>query len=200
MQRRQFLSASLATSAIALATKRRAADLDRRTPASSTRFAAIALESGPQTTLTESYFGDALIPALTRMGMGPIGAFRLDIGPETPVFYVLIPGPSVDALAELDLRLAKDAEFLKAADPFWSAPATAPAFQRVESPCSPPLRAGPSSRRRRPRPPRPSASFSCAPTRAPATATTCARWRCSTPASSRSSRTPASTRSSSAIR
>ena len=48
--------------------------------------------------------------------MGPIGAFRLDFGPETPQLYVLIPGPSVEALATLDLDLAKDAEFLKAAD------------------------------------------------------------------------------------
>jgi hypothetical protein len=91
-----------------------------------------ALESGPQTALTESYLGDALIPALTRLGMGPIGAFRLDIGPETPVFYVLIPGPSVEAVAELDLHLAEDTEFQHAAAQFLTAPATAPAFQRVD--------------------------------------------------------------------
>ena len=91
------------------------------------------MQSGPQTSLTESYFGNALIPALARMGMGPIGAFRLEIGPETPAFYALIPGPSAEALAELNLRLAQDAEFMKAAEPFWNAPATAPAFQRAEN-------------------------------------------------------------------
>jgi hypothetical protein len=31
------------------------------------------------------------------------------------------------------LRLAEDAAFLKAAEPFWNAPATAPAFDRVET-------------------------------------------------------------------
>jgi hypothetical protein len=132
MQRRQFLAASLATSAAALAHEGGA-----QAPVARAReFYQIRryfLQSGPQTTLTESYIGDALIPALTRMGMGPIGAFRLDIGPETPVFYVLIPGPSVEALAEVDLHLAKDADFLKVAEPFWSAPATAPSFLRVES-------------------------------------------------------------------
>jgi hypothetical protein len=46
---------------------------------------------------------------------------------------VLIPGRSVEVLATLDLRLAQDATFLKAADAFWNAPATAPAFLRVES-------------------------------------------------------------------
>lgn len=132
MQRRQFLAASLATSAAVLAREGGA-----QTPASRPRefyqIRRYLLQAGPQTALTESYFGNALIPALTRMGMGPIGAFRLDIGPETPVFYLLIPSSSVEALAELDLRLAQDEVFLKAAEPFWSAPATAPSFQRVES-------------------------------------------------------------------
>ena len=91
------------------------------------------LQSGPQTKLTESYFSDALIPALARMGMGPVGAFRVDIGPETPVYYLLIPGGSVQDLADLDLRLVEDAAFLKAADPFWNATAAARAFERVES-------------------------------------------------------------------
>lgn len=131
MQRRQFLTASLAASAVALAR-----DGAAQAPAAHSRefyqIRRYALQSGPQLKLTESYLGDALIPALTRMGMGPIGAFKLDFGPETPAFYVLIPGASAAALAELDLRLAQDAEFLKAAEPFWNAPATAPAFQRAE--------------------------------------------------------------------
>ena len=132
MERRQFLAASIATSALAIA-----GDVEAQAPAGRTRefyqVRRYTLLSGPQTKVTESYFGDALIPALTRMGMGPIGAFRLDIGPETPAFYVLIPGSAVEALAELDLRLGQDASFVKVAEPFWNAPAAAPAFQRVEA-------------------------------------------------------------------
>jgi hypothetical protein len=88
--------------------------------------------SGPQLKLTEDYFGNALIPALTRSGFGPIGAFKLDIGQDTPTYYALIPGPSANALAAIDLHLAMDQEFLKVAAPFWNATAAAPAFQRVE--------------------------------------------------------------------
>ncbi|MBT9331769.1 NIPSNAP family protein [Paracidobacterium acidisoli] len=134
MQRRQFLAASLATSALALTR-----DLSAQTPpaaASSREFYQLRryqLESGPQSRLTESYFGDALIPTLSRMGMGPVGAFKVDYGPETPTFYLVIPGSSVETLATLDLRLAEDEEFLKAADPYWNAPANAPAFRRIES-------------------------------------------------------------------
>jgi hypothetical protein len=131
MQRRQFLAASLASSALAMT---RTANAQSAT-AKSREFYQIrryTMQSGPQQALTDHYIGDALIPALTRRGMGPIGAFHLDFGEETPQTYVLIPGASVEALATLDLDLAKDADFLKAADPFWNAPATAIAFLRVE--------------------------------------------------------------------
>ena len=132
MNRRKFLTSSLATSAVALASGATA-----QTPASSAReyyhIRRYILESGPQSKLTESYFGDALIPTLTRMGMGPVGAFRLELGQDTPMLYLLIPGSSITALAELDLNLAKDEDFLKAAAPFWNATAAAPPFIHVET-------------------------------------------------------------------
>jgi len=135
MKRRRFLAASIAASAFAIAGDGRArAALS--TAAGLREFylwRRYSLMSGPQLKLTESYIGDALIPALGRMGLGPVGAFKLDIGPETPTYSLLIPGASVEALATLDLRLAEDQAFLKAAEPFWNAPAAAPAFERVES-------------------------------------------------------------------
>jgi hypothetical protein len=132
MHRRRFLASSLATSALAMGHSGAA----QPAAAGAREFYLIRrydLVNGPQTKLTESYFSDALIPALTRMGLGPIGAFSLAYGPETPAYVALIPGASADALAQLPLRLAQDAEFMKAAEPFWSAPASAPAFQRAES-------------------------------------------------------------------
>jgi hypothetical protein len=131
MKRRDFLSTSLAASALSLGSRGSA-----QAAAGAREFYLIRrydLVNGPQTKLTDSYFSDALVPALSRMGLGPIGAFSLAYGPETPACVLLIPGSSVDALAQLDLRLAQDAEFMKAAESFWSAPASAPAFQRVES-------------------------------------------------------------------
>jgi len=132
MQRRQFLAATLAASATAAA---------RLTPAQAPTGGArefyllrrYQLKSGPELKLMENYFAAALIPALTRMSLGPMGAFRLDIGPETPAYYLLIPGASVEMLANLDLSLARDAEFLALAAPFWNATAAAPAFERGES-------------------------------------------------------------------
>lgn len=132
MQRRQFLSASLATSAAALAGSScvQAATAQGREYYQLRRY---LLQSGPQVGLTEHYLNDSLIPALVRRSMGPIGAFRLDIGPETPAYYLLIPSAAVESLATIDLQLAHDDDFLKAADAFWAAPATANAFVRVDS-------------------------------------------------------------------
>jgi hypothetical protein len=92
-----------------------------------------ALQTGPQLALAQNYFEHALIPALNRMAMAPVGAFKLDIGPETPTYYLLIPATSVEMLVTLDTRLTEDAEFMKTSAAFWCAPASAPAFVRVES-------------------------------------------------------------------
>jgi hypothetical protein len=131
MERRHFLAASIATSAAALAGNGAA-----QAPAVGERefyqMRRYTLMSGPQLKLTEDYLSTALISAVNRIGVGPVGTFRLDIGRDTPAYYVMIPGPSVGALEELDLSLSKDEEFLKVAAPFWNATATAPAFQRVE--------------------------------------------------------------------
>jgi hypothetical protein len=131
VERRQFLAASLATSASALASRASG----QVAPGHAREFYQIRrynLMSGPQLGLTENYFAHALIPALARMSMGPVGALKLDIGQDTPTYYLIIPGPSVESLAMLDLKLAEDQGFLEAAAPFWNATATAPAFQRVE--------------------------------------------------------------------
>jgi hypothetical protein len=90
------------------------------------------LRNGPQLALTQGYFEKALIPALNRMEMGPVGAFKLDIGPETPSYYVLIRSNSAESLVTLDGRLGSDAEYVKAAAGFRDAPASAPAYERSE--------------------------------------------------------------------
>ena len=91
------------------------------------------LRTGPQLALTQSYFEHALIPALNRLGIASVGAFRLDIGPETPTFFLLIPSSSANTLTTLESSLRADGEYAHAAQPFLSAPAATPAFDRVES-------------------------------------------------------------------
>jgi len=132
MQRRRFLASSFATSALALASKS-GAQPSASKPREYYELRKYFMQSGPQTKITESYLSDALIPALNRLGMSPIGAFNLSIGPETPTLYVLIPSTSLETLVTSDLHLAQDQQFMQAAEPFWSAPAKDPPYVRVES-------------------------------------------------------------------
>jgi hypothetical protein len=132
MERREFLATSLAASALTLANQATAQTSSGR-PREFYEIRKYHLQTGPQIKLTESYISDALIPALNRLGIAPVGAFHLDIGPETPTLYLLLPSAKLETLATAELQVAHDEVFVKAAEPFWNAPATAPAFQRIES-------------------------------------------------------------------
>ena len=131
MQRRDFVTSAMAMAGVALSGHEARA----MAPASREfyQLRKYSLQTGSQLALTQNHFEHALIPALNRLAMAPVGAFKLDIGPETPSYYLLIPATSVETLGTLDLRLAEDTEFLKAAAPFWEAPAAVPAFVRAES-------------------------------------------------------------------
>ena len=132
MERREFLAASVAASALAFSNQSQAQPATGK-PREYYEIRRYHLQTGPQTKLTESYIADALIPALNRLGISPVGAFRLDIGPETPTLYLLLPSSNVETLVTAELRLAQDEQFMKAAAPFWNAPATAAAYLRIES-------------------------------------------------------------------
>ena len=130
MDRRKFLSASAGVSALAAA----------QSPAGGEKPAAeyydlrrYQLVSGPGTRLTDQYFSGALIPALNRIGIGPVGAFTVYFGPDTPAYYLLLPSTKLETLVTADLEVAKDSDFMKAAAPFWDAPGGSPPYVTIES-------------------------------------------------------------------
>lgn len=135
MERREFVRSALVTAGIG-AGAAFAAQPEGKAMAEGTHefyeLRTYTLRNGPQLALTQGYFERALIPALGRLGMGPVGAFKLDIGPQTPTYYALIPSPSVEALVDLDVKLGQDPEYVKGAAGFRDAPASAPAFVRAE--------------------------------------------------------------------
>lgn len=136
MNRRKFLAASLAACATPLIQNAGAqANPDRSTirPRQFYQLRRYFLQTGPQVAMTERYISEALIPALARKGSNPVGAFRLDIGPETPTFYVLIPFEGMEFAGTLESELSRDEDYVKAAQPFWSAPASSPAFLRIDA-------------------------------------------------------------------
>jgi len=134
VKRRQFLTSSLAASAFALARKTTEAQTSPiATPREYYELRQYHLQTGPQTKLMDTYVSEALIPALNRLGISPVGAFTLTLGPDTPTLYVLLPSTKLETLVTAQLRLAQDSTFMQAAEPFWNAPANQPAYVRVES-------------------------------------------------------------------
>lgn len=137
MHRRKFLAASLAASAATLAPRAGAQSTTQPTAATGPRqfyqLRRYLLQSGPQSGLLENYLSNALIPAVKKRGMGPVGAFSVVFGPQTPTVYVLIPANSAEEAATLELQLGNDEEYKKAGEPFLAAPASTPAFVRMET-------------------------------------------------------------------
>lgn len=91
------------------------------------------MRSGPQVRLTGSFLREALLPALGRLGIGPVGVFNQLIGPENPSVYVLMPCASLKTLVTAEAGLALDSAYQQAAEPFLNAPAESPAYVRMES-------------------------------------------------------------------
>src|SRR5438309_10848397 len=127
MQRREFVSSALATAGAATGVAAFGAETGPEGGPHQEYYQlrAYSLRTGPQLALTQGYFERALIPALNRLKMGPVGAFKLDIGPETPTYFVLIPSHSAEGLVTLDKTLGSDPEYVKAAAGFRDAPASA---------------------------------------------------------------------------
>ena len=136
MNRRNFLSSTLAASALSLAAGDLLAQAGSTPDKSAPEYMNLRryhLANGPSVKLTNGFFADALIPALNRLGIEPVGAFSVYFGPDSPSYYLLMPSSKLETLVTADLELAKDDVFMKAAAPFWDAPAATPPYIRIES-------------------------------------------------------------------
>lgn len=130
MQRRSFLQASLAAASSAAAEPAPAAE---RSGGPVYELRNYALKPGKQPVL-EAYLSKALLPALKRLGVGPVGVFvekGKDDGPGS--VYVLIVHPSADTVVTTPARLAGDEEYLKVAKDYLGTPASDPVYARIES-------------------------------------------------------------------
>lgn len=92
-----------------------------------------SLKNGQQQKLVEDYFQNAFIPALNRLGNKNIGVFT-ELNPTgLTKLFALIPFSSWDDFMTVQDKLAKDKVYLEAGAPYLNAPATGPAYERIES-------------------------------------------------------------------
>jgi hypothetical protein len=88
---------------------------------------------GPMEARFAEYAKGALIPALGRAGVKPVGAFSVVFGPDSPSVYLLLPHASPESVSTLARRIATDAEYQRVAGAYRSLPATDPPYVRRES-------------------------------------------------------------------
>jgi NIPSNAP len=83
----------------------------------------------------DSYMEHALLPALKRQGIGPVGVFAKDPqDPDpSPNVYVVIPYESLAQFSAMPEKLDADETYQMAASGYFATPADSPRFTRIES-------------------------------------------------------------------
>jgi len=130
MERREFLGSALGASILPTVSANSANAADNGREYYQLRRYQL---SSAQARGSAEYFSNALIPALNRMKIAPVGVFNVTIGLAGPNPYILMPCASLDTLAKVDENLIADADYQEAAKPFFTAAAVQPSFMRMDS-------------------------------------------------------------------
>lgn len=136
MNRREFLASSLAAGAgggLQAGTVMAQAEQSSPPDPEFYELRRYHLRVGPMAARMHEYLQNVSIPALNRAGAGPVGAFTLQFGPETPAIYLLLAFKSIEDFAGLNAKLTADAAYQKAAESHANLPASDPAYVRIDS-------------------------------------------------------------------
>jgi hypothetical protein len=137
MKRRSFVKASLVTGAAAtiIPSVSMASSVNDQHKSESQLYElrTYTLKSGIQQKLVEDYLKNAAIPALNKLGIKSVGVFtELKPADQTKI-YVLIPYNSMADFILVTDKLDKDNAYQQQGSAYLNAPATEPAYQRIES-------------------------------------------------------------------
>jgi hypothetical protein len=133
MKRRDFLTSTVAATVLPVAaqsTAARAADSATRQFLELRRW---VLETDAQHQHVTEFLASAALPALGRLGVGPVGVFTEMGDGATRSITTLAAFDSLDQFTGLSDRLSADESFLAAAEKYLQTDKAAPAYQRIES-------------------------------------------------------------------
>lgn len=138
MERRAFLAATTAAAAVTSTDALAGAAGAAAEPATAARPQVLELRryrlrNGALATRFAAYAKDALVPALGRAGISPIGAWNVVLGPDSPTLHLLLPHPDAASVVTLDARLDADGEYRKAAASTLVLPPVDPPYLRCDS-------------------------------------------------------------------
>jgi hypothetical protein len=91
------------------------------------------LHVGSKKNLVGNFLREVGIPAMNRIGIGPVGVFDAVYGPNSPTLYVMLVHKSFDTVVNSSSMLMADDEYRKAGAAFIDTPLDEPAYVRVES-------------------------------------------------------------------
>lgn len=137
MKRRSFVKASLLTCSFAafdpLTGKASAGYNSSKDSREFYELRTYTLKTKEQQKLVEEYFQNAAIPALNKLGSKNIGVFK-ELKPESiSKIYALIPYKSIEDFISTTDKLNLDKDYVARAAAYLNAPASAPAYDRIES-------------------------------------------------------------------
>ena len=137
MKRRSFVKASLLTGCLAsaapLVQAARASVKQKNSKPEYYELRVYTLKNEAQQTLVTNYLQNAAIPALNRLGSKNIGVFTEHQPASQTKIYLIIPFKSLDDFSKLNERLLADKTYLQAGAAYLNAPATEPAYERIQS-------------------------------------------------------------------
>ncbi|MDE2730446.1 MAG: NIPSNAP family protein [Bacteroidota bacterium] len=123
MQRRSFLATSPLIAAAPLVAS----------PAPNRQYLeliAYHTQVGTRKSMVVDFYRDVALPAYGRLGIGPVGVFTPQYGPNQPTVYVLVPHASLEQAAAINQLLLEDATFVQDGAEFLNASLTSPAYVR----------------------------------------------------------------------
>ncbi|MCA9132262.1 MAG: NIPSNAP family protein [Planctomycetales bacterium] len=118
-----------------LAIAQRSASTDRTGPRQVLELRTYTLVDAAAEKKLDAYLEHALLPALGRQGLSPIGVFDQAAAAEDGSIEVLLllPGPSLEAVLGAQAKLNHDADYARAGADYLSTPADKPLLKRIRS-------------------------------------------------------------------
>lgn len=140
MKRRIFVKASMITASLAagglapiVSKASKKENMEKKTGNEFYELRVYTLKDGNQQKLVEDYFQNAAIPALNKLGSKNIGVFTEQQPQGQTKIYVIIPYNSVEDFINVADKLSSDVNYQQAGAAYLNAPATEPAYERIQS-------------------------------------------------------------------
>lgn len=139
MKRRSFVKASLLTGSFAAGVAPLVAEasknsyMEKKLDNEFYELRVYTLKDDSQQKLVENYFKNAAIPALNKLGSKNVGVFTEQQPEGQSKIYVVIPYNSIEDFIVVTDKLASEVSYQQAGSAYLNAPATEPAYERIQS-------------------------------------------------------------------